>query len=305
MDQKELAGEIRELKKVKNAVILCHNYQRPEIYEVADFIGDSLDLALRAKGTKAKIIVFCGVDFMAESAKILNPSKKVLHPDFEARCPMAAMVTVAALARKKKDFPNAGVVAYINTSAATKAESDIVCTSANFAKVAESLQAKEIIFVPDYNMGKYLQQEMKKAKTEKTVIPWHGFCYVHDFIEPAEVRRLMKEHPGAEVLVHPESPADVIKLADHVLGTGGMLKHAKSSKAKEFIVATEEGMCHRLRREVPGKKFYPAGGICQNMKRITLEKVYECLKSEKNEVKVPEKVAARARKALERMLEVE
>jgi quinolinate synthase len=303
MDQNELIKKINALKKEKNAVILCHNYQRPEIYEVADFIGDSLDLSLRAKATKADVIVFCGVDFMAESAKILNPSKKVLHPDTEAKCPMAAMVTAEALAKKKKEFSGAAVVAYINTSAATKAESDICCTSANFMRVAESLPNKEMILVPDYNMAKYMQKKMQK-KAGKRIIPWHGFCYVHDFIEPAEVKRLKKEHPKAEVLVHPESPPDVIKLADYVIGTGGMLKHAKKSKAKEFIVATEEGMCNRLRREIPGKKFYPAGGVCQNMKRITLEKVYECLKGEKNEVKVPEKVAAKARKALERMLEL-
>ena len=297
--QEELIEKINEMKKAKGAIILCHNYQRPEIYEVADFIGDSLDLALRAKEAKAKVIVFCGVDFMAESAKILNPSRKVLHPDTEAKCPMAAMVTAEALARKKKDFPNAGVVAYINTSARTKAESDVCCTSANFEKAAESLANPEIIFLPDYNMGKYLQ-----TKTKKKIIPWHGFCYVHDFIAPGDVKKLKKEHPKAEVLVHPESPPDVIKLADRVLGTGGMIKYAKASKANEFIVATEEGMCNRLRREIPGKAFYPAGGVCQNMKMITLEKVYECLKSERNEVKVPEEVARRARKALDRMLEL-
>jgi quinolinate synthase len=304
MDTESLVRKISELKKEKNAIILCHNYQRPEIYEVADFIGDSLDLSLKAKGASAKIIVFCGVDFMAESAKILNPRKKVLHPDTEARCPMAAMVSAGAISKKRKEFPGAAVVSYINTSAATKAESDICCTSANFLKVAESLHSQEIIFAPDYNMGKYLQQEMKRTKTKKRIIPWHGFCYVHDFITPDEIRKLKKAHPKAEVLVHPESPADVIKLADHVLGTGGMLKRAKSSKASEFIIATEEGMCNRLRREIPGKEFYPAGGTCQNMKRITLEKVYECLKGEKNQVKVPEKVAAKARKALERMLEM-
>jgi quinolinate synthase len=294
----ELVDKINALKKAKDAVILCHNYQRPEIYEVADFIGDSLDLALRAKETKARIIVFCGVDFMAESAKILNPTKKVLHPDLEARCPMAAMVTPEALTKKKKDFPKASVVAYINTSASTKALSDVVCTSANFMKVADSLPSKEMIFVPDYNMGKYLQKRLKK----KHVIPWHGFCYVHDFIEPEEIKLLKKRYPKAEVLAHPECPAEVIKLADQVLGTGGMIKYAKSSKAKEFIIATEEGMCNRLMREIPKKTFHPAGGICQNMKRITLEKIYECLKSEKNEVKVDSKVADGARRALDRML---
>ena len=299
MEKDELIKKIIGLKKEKNAVILCHNYQRPEIYEVADFIGDSLDLSLRAKETQADIIVFCGVDFMAESAKILNPAKTVLHPDADARCPMAAMVKADDLRKKKREYPDAKVVAYINTSAATKAEADVCCTSANFLKVVEGVDAKEVIFVPDYNMAKHL-----KGKTDKKIIPWHGFCYVHDFITPDEVRLLKKAHPKAEVLVHPECPADVTELADHVLGTGGMLKHARESKAKEFIVATEEGMCNRLNREAPGKKFYPAGGTCVNMKRITLEKVYECLKNERNEVNVPPKIAERARDALEKMLEV-
>ncbi len=299
MDEKEIIRKILELKKEKDAVILCHNYQRPEIYEVADFIGDSLDLSLRAKDTKADIIVFCGVDFMAESAKILNPDKKVLHPDTEARCPMAAMANAEALRRKKAEFPNALVVSYINTSGETKAESDVVCTSANFEKIMKKMKVKEILFVPDYNLARYAQ-----TKTRKKIIPWPGFCYVHDFIAPDIIRLMKKERPRAKVIAHPECPSDVLDIADHICGTGGMIKYAKKSRAKEFIVATEEGMCARLEREVPGKKFYPAGGTCENMKRITLEKVYECLRDEKNEVHVDPQVAERARRALDKMLEL-
>jgi quinolinate synthase len=299
MKEKELIAKINELKKEKDAVILVHNYQRPEIYEVADFIGDSLELSLRAKETKAKIIVFCGVDFMAESAKILNPEKKVLHPDAEAKCPMAGMANAEKLHQKKAEYPNAAAVTYINTSAATKAESDICCTSANFEKAIESLKNNEIIFVPDYNMANYVQ-----TKTDKKIIPWPGFCYVHDFIAPDILKVMKSQKRKAKVIAHPECPPDVIKLADHVCGTGGMASYAKKSKAKEFIVATEEGMCVRLEREVPGKKFYPAGGTCENMKMITLEKVYECLRDEKNEVIVDSAVAERARKALEKMLKL-
>jgi len=286
MEQKELIRKINELKKEKNAVILAHNYQRPEIYEVADYIGDSLELALRAKETKADIIVFCGVDFMAESAKILNPEKRVLHPDKEAKCPMAAMASADELRKKKKEHANAGVVTYINTNAETKAESDVVCTSANFEKAIASLPNEEIIFVPDYNLAKYVQTKVKKR------------------IAADIVRSMKKERPKAKVMVHPESPLAVIELADCVCGTGGMIKYAKKNRAKEFIVATEEGMCNRLEREIPKKKFYPAGGTCENMKRITLEKVYECLRDEKNEVHVDSEVARKARAALERMLEL-
>jgi quinolinate synthase len=297
--QKELIEKILELKKAKSAIILCHNYQRPEIYEIADFIGDSLELALKAKEAKADIIVFCGVDFMAESAKILNPEKKVLHPDIEARCPMAAMANAEALRKKKGEFPNALVVSYINTSGETKAESDIICTSANFEKIIKKMKKKEILFVPDRNMAHCAQRG-----TRKKIIPWPGFCYVHDFIAPDILRAMKKERKKAKVMAHPECPPDVLKIADQVCGTGGMIKYAKKSRAKEFIVATEEGMCNRLEREVPGKKFYPAGGVCENMKRITLEKVYECLKNESNEVKVEAATAERAGKALEKMLEL-
>lgn len=299
MNQKDLIRKIRELKKAKNAVILVHNYQRPEIYDVADYIGDSLELALRAKKAKAKVIVFCGVDFMAESAKLLNPAKRVLLPDMEAKCPMAAMASAGKLRQKKTEYPGASVVAYINTNAATKAESDVCCTSANFKEAVEAVSGREVIFVPDYNMAKYVQ-----TKTRKKIIPWPGFCIVHDAVDPKAVKKLKWRHPKAKVIAHPENPEDVLKLADCVCGTGGMIKYALRSRAKEFIVVTEEGMCERLRREVKGKKFYPAAGACQNMKKTTLEKVYACLRDGTNEVVVDGAVAEKARRALDRMLKL-
>lgn len=295
--EKELVRKILDLKKRKRAVILAHNYQRPEIYEVADFIGDSLGLSMKAKETKAKLIVFCGVDFMAEAAKILNPKKKVLHPDPEAKCPMAAMVNTERLRDLKEKHPGARVVCYINTTAETKAESDIVCTSMNAAKIVDSLEG-EVIFVPDQHLGEWVEE-----KTGKKLILWPGFCIVHDSVLLEEVEDLKKKHPGAEVISHPESPMDILRISDCVCGTGGMIKYASSSKKKEFIIVTEEGMCNRLRREIPGKKFYPAAGMCQNMKRITLGKVYESLRDGKYEVKIPREIAKRASKALERMLE--
>ncbi len=295
--EKELVNKILELKKKKKAVILAHNYQRPEIYEVADFIGDSLELSMKAKETKAKIIVFCGVDFMAEAAKILNPKKKVLLPDPEAKCPMAAMVNIERLRDLKKKHPGARVVCYINTTAETKAESDIVCTSMNAANIVDSLEG-EVIFIPDQHLGRWVEE-----KTGKKLILWPGFCIVHDSVLLEEVEDLKKKHPGAEVISHPESPIEILRISDCVCGTGGMIKYASSSKKKEFIIVTEEGMCNRLRREIPGKKFYPAAGMCQNMKRITLEKVYESLKDEKYEVKIPKEIEGRAREALGKMLE--
>lgn len=296
MDRKELVRKILELKKKKNAVILVHNYQRPEIYEVADFMGDSLDLSVRAKETRAKVIVFCGVDFMAEAAKILNPGKKVLIPDREAKCPMAGMVDVDMLRDVKKRYPKATVVTYINTTAETKAESDVICTSMNAARIVGSIKG-EVIFVPDSHLGEWVIE-----KTGKKLILWPGYCHVHHAVMEEDVRKLKERHPGAKVIAHPESPIEVLRLADHVCGTGGMISYAKTSKAKEFIVVTEEGMSERLRREVPGKRFCPAAGICPNMKRITLEKVYESLRDGKHEVSVPDKIAKKARKALDRML---
>lgn len=314
----DIITEINQLKKEKNAIVLAHNYQRPEIYKVADFIGDSLDLSRAAVKTDAERIVFCGVDFMAESAKLLNPEKTVLHPDKEARCPMAAMVNADSLRKMKEDNPDAAVVCYINTSAAVKAESDVCCTSANAVQIVNSLPNEEIIFVPDRHLGRWVQKQ-----TKKKLIFWDGYCYVHSMINANDIEMMKKTYPEAEVLVHPESPLDVIGLADKVAGTMGMVKYAKESDAKEFIVGTEEGMTNRLAMEMPDKKFHAGAGVCVNMKKITLEKVKEALETvcpkktgtssqwnlhsiEKNqyEVVVPGDVAMRARRALERMLEI-
>ena len=299
MNQKELIDRINILKKEKNAVLLVHNYQRPEIYEVADFLGDSLELARAAAKTNAKLIVFCGVDFMAESAKILNPGKGVLHPEDLAVCPMAQMVTKEMVFEAKKKHPLAAVVSYINTTAEVKAVSDICCTSANAVKVVNSLKENEIIFTPDKNLAAYVQTQSKKK-----IIPLEGHCYVHDKISADDVTKAKELHPNAKAMVHPECRMDVIKEADAVCSTSQMIKYARESESNEFIVVTECGMVNMLHREIPGKKFWAVGGTCLQMKKITLEKVYNCLLNEKNVIEIDEGIMQNARKALEAMLKV-
>jgi len=296
----KLKEQINKLKKEKNAVILVHNYQRPEIYDVADYMGDSLGLAIAATKTKAKIIVFCGVDFMAESAKILNPGKIVLHPSKLSVCPMARMVTKEDILKFRKKYPKAVVVSYVNTTADVKAVSDICCTSSNAVKVVNSLKEKEIIFTPDKNLAYYVQSQLP----DKKIIPVEGYCYVHDKIRADVVRKAKKLNPKAEVVAHPECKLNVIKLADAVCSTSQMVDYCKKSKAKEFIIATECGMINKLKRDIPNKKFYAVGGVCFQMKKITLKKVYNCLKKETNKVEVDKKIMKNARKALERMLKV-
>ncbi len=299
MQQKELINKINNLKKEKNAVILVHNYQRPEIYEIADFIGDSLGLSKQAAATKADIIVFCGVSFMAETAKILSPQKKVYIPDKTAGCPLADTATVSMMKEMRKEHPKAAIVSYVNTSALVKAESDICCTSMNALKVVNSLKEDEIIFVPDVNLGLYVQ-----TKTNKKIILWPGHCYVHSAVLVDNVKDAKKQHPDAKVIAHPEAPPEVLALADFICGTGGMIKYSKESDAKEFIIVTEEGMTKRLKREVPDKTFYVAAGVCFNMKKTTLEKVYDCLINEKNEIELDGEIMEKARTALQRMLDV-
>jgi len=294
-----LISKIKKLKKEKNAVILVHNYQRPEIYEVADFIGDSLELSREAAKTDADIIVFCGVDFMAESAKILNPEKKVLIPVRESECPMAGMVSKKDLLNFKKQYPDAAVVSYVNTRAETKAESDICCTSANAVDVVNSLPQKEIIFVPDENLANYVQ-----SNSDKSIIPWKGFCYVHAKITANQVREAKRLHPEAKVLVHPECKLEVIELADYVCSTSQMLYRAKQDPAKEFIVVTEHGMVERLKLEIPDKRFYMIVATCIQMKKNTLEKVLRSLRDEIYPIKLDEEIMRKARKALEKMLQV-
>jgi quinolinate synthase len=251
--EKTLQQQIKELKKKQHVVILAHNYQNPDIQDIADFVGDSLDLSLKATKTNAKNIIFCGVDFMAEAAKILNPEKNVILPDKTANCPMADMVDAESLSWLIKEHPDAEVVAYINTTADVKTLADICCTSANGAKIVKSRTAKKIIFIPDRNLGLYIQKQVP----EKEMILWPGVCRTHHDIKKEDIVLLKKKHPHAEILVHPECQPEIIELADHAFSTNGMVNHAKTSPTKEFIIGTEKGLCYRLEKEIPGKKFYP------------------------------------------------
>ena len=299
--QPELTEKILKLKKKRNAVILAHNYQLGEIQDIADFVGDSLDLSQNAAKTDASVIVFCGVHFMAETASILCPDKAVLLPDKHAGCPMANMITAPQLRARKKEHPKATVVCYINSSAAVKAESYICCTSANAAGVVESVNAKEIIFVPDQYLGHYIS-----TKTGKKMILWPGFCPTHARIMPEYIIKLRHEYPEAKVVVHPECRPDVIALADEVLSTSGMIRFTRREDVQEMIVGTEMGIIYRLKKENPGKKFIPVSeqAICPNMKLITLEKILWSLEEMAPEVKVPEKIRLKAKAAVDRMLAV-
>ena len=302
MDNSKLIQKIQQLKRKRNAVILAHNYQIGEVQDIADYTGDSLELSRTASKTNADVIVFCGVRFMAETASILCPNKLVLMPDINAGCPMADMITRDELKALKKEHPKATVVAYVNTSAEVKAEIDICCTSGNAVKVVESLKdASEIIFVPDKYLGHYAS-----VKANRDLILWDGYCPVHAKILPEDIARQRKAHPKAKIIVHPECTPKVIQLADEALSTSGMCKYAKLSNASEIIVGTEPGMLYRLRKENPEKKFYPLSdqAICQDMKLTTLEKVLWCLENMKYEVKVPEDIQIRAKRAMDRMLEV-
>jgi quinolinate synthase len=292
---------IREWKERRGAVILAHNYQRPEVQDIGDFVGDSLELSRKAAETDAAVIVFCGVHFMAETASLLSPRKTVLLPDAAAGCPMADMITAGALRQKKSEHPGVPVVCYVNSSAAVKALSDICCTSSNALAVVESLPGDEVLFVPDYNLGHWVS-----TRTAKRIILWDGFCPTHVWIKPADIARLRAAHPAAVVMVHPECSPDVVEAADEVLSTGQMLKAAHASPATEFIIGTEMGILHRLAKENPGKTFHHLSGhaVCPNMKKIDLEKVLESLRTMKPEVKVDEPEASAARRALDRMLAV-
>ena len=296
-----LAEKISALKERRNAVVLVHNYQLGEVQDIADFIGDSLDLSQRAAETDADVIVFCGVHFMAETASILCPDKVVLLPDVNAGCPMANMITAERLQAKKKEHPQAAVVCYINSSAEVKAESDICCTSANAVRVVESLDAREILFVPDQYLGHYVS-----TKTSKKMILWPGFCPTHVRIKPERIKELKKEYPQARVVVHPECTPEVIALADEVLSTSGMCRYARRNEVREMVVGTEIGIIHRLKKENPGKRFIPISeqAICPNMKLITLEKVLWSLEEMEPEVKVPEEIRLRAKAVVDKMIEI-
>jgi quinolinate synthase len=299
--EQELAEKVLNLKKKRNAVILVHNYQLGEIQDIADFVGDSLDLSQRAAKIDASVIVFCGVHFMAETASILCPDKTVLLPDMHAGCPMANMITAPQLRAKKKEHPKTGVVCYVNSTAAVKAESYICCTSANAVGVVESLDADEILFVPDQYLGHYVS-----TKTAKKMILWPGFCPTHVRILPEHIAKLKQEYPQAKVVVHPECTPAVIALADEVLSTSGMIQFARREDVRQMIVGTEIGIIHRLRKENPGKQFIPVSeqAICPNMKLITLDKVLWSLEEMAPVVKVPEKIRLKAKQAVDRMLAV-
>jgi quinolinate synthase len=296
----KLVEKISALKKKRNAVILAHNYQLGEVQDIADFVGDSLELSQNAAKTGAAVIVFCGVHFMAETASILCPDKVVLLPDVNAGCPMANMITAERLRAKKKEHPQAVVVCYVNSSAEVKAESDICCTSANAIAVVESLDAREILFIPDQYLGHYVSM-----KTGKKMILWPGFCPTHARITPERIKELRQEYPRARVVVHPECRPEVIALADEVASTSGMCRYARRDEVREMVVGTEMGIIHRLRKENPGKRFIPVSeqAVCPNMKLITPEKVLRSLEDMSPEVKVPEGIRLRAKAAVDKMLE--
>lgn len=320
-----IIDEILKLKEERNAVILSHNYQRDEVQDIADFVGDSLELSKTAAEVNCNVIVFCGVHFMAESASILSPDKTVLLPELDAGCPMADMIQVSSprkvwktfpgyeiqptfvfpheftLRDIKAKYPGVPVVAYVNTTADVKAESDICCTSANVVKVIESLPDERVICIPDRNLSMWAQKN-----TKKQIISWDGFCHVHDRITEKDVLKAREEHPNAVFMAHPECRLEVLELADHVTSTSGMLRFSKSSDAKEFIVGTETGLMHRLKKENPDKIFYPLRKdmVCPNMKKTTLNSVLSALKEMKNIIKVSEVIRIPAKRALDRMLEI-
>jgi quinolinate synthase len=295
-----IVEKISELKKKHNAVILAHNYQRGEIQDVADFVGDSLGLSQQAAKTDADLIVFCGVHFMAETAALLSPDKTVIMPDENAGCPMASMITARELKAKKKLYPDAKVVCYVNTTAAVKAESDVCCTSSNAVKIVSSFpEDVEIIFVPDKSLGAYVSSCL-----DREMMYWEGYCPTHHRILAEQIVKMKSEHPEAKVVVHPECTPDVIALADHVASTTGILKYAKTSTSKEFVIGTEIGILHRMKKENPDKIFMPVTSLsdCPNMKLNTLEKLLWSLEDTQFVVTVLEEIAVKARQAIQRML---
>jgi quinolinate synthase len=303
MVNENLKENILKLKRERDAVILAHNYQRPEVQLLADYVGDSLDLARYCFKVDAKLVVLAGVTFMAETAAMLNPDKTVVIPDLEAECPLAAYLPAQLIREERKKHPEAEVVLYINTSAEAKAEADVICTSANAPQVVNALEAKEVIFGPDKNLAWYTQR-----RTDKRIIPLpeNGHCYVHRLFKAEDIKQLKEKYPEAEVLVHPECEPEIQMLADHICSTSQMLVRARASHSKHFIIGTEVGMVDRLRREFPEKEFIPMSeaAVCQQMKKHTLEKVYSALKEKKSVVKVDEPTASPARRAIQQMLEI-
>ncbi|MDD4503331.1 MAG: quinolinate synthase NadA [Clostridiaceae bacterium] len=300
--QNILADEILRLKKERNAIILAHNYQVPEVQDVADVVGDSYSLSQHAANTDSDIIVFCGVHFMAESAKILSPDKTVLLPVKGAGCPMADMVTAPRLREMKAKYPDAAVVCYVNSSAEVKAESDICCTSSNALKVVQSLRNKQVIFVPDENLGSYIASKVK----DKEVILWKGFCITHKRVKAEEVQKIRQLHPNAKILMHPECEPEVQKLADFLGSTSEIIRHAGEIPERDIIIGTEEGILHTLRKQNPDKNFYllSTGLICANMKKTRLEDVHNALLNMQHEIHVEDAIRLKALKSLKEMLKI-
>lgn len=300
--KQKLRDKVLRLKRERNAYIVAHNYQNYEVQEIADILGDSLALSKATVGTGYDAIVFCGVDFMAESAKILNPEKTVLLPVREADCPMALMANAERLREMKRKYPEAAVVCYVNSSAEVKAESDIACTSANAVQVVRSLEQKQVIFVPDKNLGHYVQ----RFCPDKEILLWQGFCTTHIRITAEEVRRVKQEHPGAPFIAHPECPPDVLDLADHIASTSGFSPYIARSAADTFIIGTEVGMIYKLKKDHPGKRFIAPTEhfVCQTMKMTTLGWVAHALEAMEHRIEVPEPIRVRAERTLRRMMDL-
>ena len=300
--KEHLVRKIKDLKKKHNALIVAHNYQRDEIQELADITGDSYALACAVTKAKEEVVVFCGVKFMAESAYMLNPEKTILLPVEEAGCPLADMATVEKLKKKKAEYPEAAVVSYVNSTAGVKAESDICCTSSNAVKVIKSLKEEKVIFVPDKNLGRYVMEHVP----EKEFIVWDGYCVVHMRLTREEVMKTKELNPNAEFIAHPECRKEVLELADYIGSTAGMIKYVAESPCQEFIIGTEMGIIYRLQSDSPDKKFYVPTDqfICANMKLTTLGWVARSLEKMVYKVEVPEEIAVKARKALQRMMDV-
>lgn len=295
--QLDLIEKIRALKAKKRALVLVHNYLRPEVYEVADYIGDSLGLCEKAAETDCDMVVFSAVHFMAESAALLLPTKKVLLPDYDAGCALSDMITGEQVREFRSRYPEAGVVCYINSTAEVKAESDVVCTSSNAVEVTRELPYDQILFVPDKNLAAFVAKQVP----EKEIIPWNGYCPIHHRISREQVLRAKADHPGAKVIAHPECPEDVLMIADEVASTSGMVSYAEKSPEREFIVLTECGLTQRMMRDMPGKKFMSVCNLCYDMKKTTLDSVYEALMNEQYEIRIPESVAVRARESFRKM----
>lgn len=302
MNKKELTDNIEVLKKQRNAVIVAHSYQNDDVQEIADIVGDSFALSRFCASSSYDVIVFCGVHFMAESAKLLSPDKTVLLPEKDAGCPMADMVTAEALKEAKMQYPNAAVVCYINSTAEVKAECDICCTSSNALQVIRSLEQKDILFVPDCNLGSYVAKQVP----EKNIILWKGFCTTHHRIRRDDVIKVRELHPDAILLVHPECRPEVVELADYVGSTKQIIDYASSSDKSKFIIGTEMGVLYKLKKDNPEKKFYllSTGLVCPNMKKTSLQSVYEALRDMKTNIVLDETISERARVPLDRMLQI-